>query len=246
MSLPPPVALVTGASRGLGAVIARRLAAEGRPVAINFRADRSGAERVVRDIVRAGGTARAFRADVTDEESVSSLVARVSSDLGPVLIVVANATGTQPVIALPELTWQHYLDQLIFFVKSPTLLAQATLPAMREHGFGRLVLIGSDMVDRAKPGWSAYSAAKAAESELVKIWARELGPSGVTVNLVAPGWIPVERHAGADTSGYLAEVPVRRIGTPDDVAGLVAYLASDAAGYVTAQRISVNGGHTIA
>jgi 3-oxoacyl-[acyl-carrier protein] reductase len=237
---------VTGASRGLGAVIARRLAADGLSVGVNFHADHAGAERVVGDIVRVGGIARAFRADVTDEASVADLVKRVSSDLGPVLTVVANATGPQPVVALRELTWQHHLDQLVFFVKSPTLLARAALPAMRAHGFGRLVLIGSDMVDRAKPGWSAYAAAKAAEAELVKIWARELGPSGITVNLVAPGWIPVERHAGADPADYLADVPVGRIGTPDDIAGLVAYLVSDAAGFVTAQRISVNGGHTIA
>lgn len=227
-------------------MIARRLAADGWAVAVNYHADEDSAQRVVGDIVEGGGSARAYRADVTDEAAVPELVARVSDDLGPVLAVVANATGPQPVANLTDLTWQHHLDQLTFFVKSPTLLAQAALPAMREHGFGRLVLIGSDMVDRAKPGWSAYAAAKAAEAELVKIWARELGPDGITVNLVAPGWIPVERHVGADTADYLAEVPVGRIGTPDDIAGLVGYLASDTAGFVTAQRISVNGGHTIA
>jgi NAD(P)-dependent dehydrogenase (short-subunit alcohol dehydrogenase family) len=242
----PRAALVTGASRGLGAVIARQLAADGWAVAVNYHVDADSADRVVGDIARGGGIARAFAADVTAEASVTDLVTQVSTDLGPVLAVVANATGPQPVVALPELTWQDHLDQLRFFVKSPTLLAQAALPAMREHRFGRLVLIGSDMVDRAKPGWSAYAAAKAAEAELVKIWARELGPYGITVNLVAPGWIPVERHAGADTSAYLAEVPLGRIGTPDDIAGLVGYLASEASGFITAQRISVNGGHTIA
>jgi 3-oxoacyl-[acyl-carrier protein] reductase len=159
--------------------------------------------------------------------------------------VVANATGPQPITELEQLTWQDHLDQLTFFVKSPTLLARATLPAMREQHFGRLVLIGSDMVDRVLPGWSAYSAAKAAEAELVKIWARELGPYGITVNLVAPGWIPVERHEGADTSAYVAEVPLGRIGTPADIASAVAYVIGDDAGFVTAQRITVNGGHTI-
>ncbi len=238
-------ALVTGASRGLGAVIARHLAADGWTVAVNYHVDSDGAQRVVQEIVQAGGTAGAFRADVTDEAAVGALVQRVTQELGPVLAVVANATGPQPVVALPDLTWQDHLDQLTFFVKSPTLLAQAALPSMRDQHFGRLVLIGSDMVDRAVPGWSAYAAAKAAEAELVKIWARELGPYGITVNLVAPGWIPVERHAGADTSDYLTDVPVGRIGTPEDIAGLVSYLASERAGFVTAQRISVNGGHTI-
>lgn len=241
----PRVALVTGASRGLGAVIARRLAADGWRVAVNYHSDAEGAARVVDDIARTGGVARAIRADVTDEDAVAELVEQATRDLGPVLGVVANATGPQPVTALAELTWQQHLDQLTYFVKSPTLLAQAALPTMREHNHGRLVLIGSDMVDRIVPGWSAYSAAKAAEAELAKVWARELGPYGITVNLVAPGWIPVERHAGNDTAGYLADVPLGRIGTPDDIAGVVAYLTSDNAGFVTGQCIRVNGGHTL-
>ena len=239
------IALVTGASRGLGAVIARRLAATGWSVAVNYRSDADGAERVVDDIRRADGVATAYAADVTDEDAVADLMARIGRDQGPVLGVVANATGPQPLVPLDRLTWQDHLDQLVFFVKSPTLLVQAALPIMRTHALGRVVLIGSDMVDRAKPGWSAYAGAKAAEAELVKIWARELGPDGVTVNLVAPGWIPVERHAGADTSDYLAEVPLGRVGTPDDIASMVGYLASDEAGFVTGQRISVNGGHTL-
>lgn len=239
------VALVTGASRGLGAVIARRLATDGWTVAVNYRSEAELAQRVVDDIRAGGGSAAAYPADVTDETEVADLAARVGAELGPLLAVVANATGPQPSAFLEELTWDAYLDQFRFFVKSPTLLAQAVLPAMKSQRFGRLILIGSDMVDRAKPGSSAYAAAKAAEAELVKIWARELGPHGVTVNLVAPGWIPVERHVGADTSGYLADVPMGRMGTPDDIAGLVGYLASDAAGFVTAQRISVNGGHTL-
>ena len=243
---PARVVLVTGASRGLGAVIARRLAGDGWTVAVNYRSDADRAERVVDDIRGAGGAAAAYPADVTDEAAVEELVDRVGSELGPVLGMVANATGPQPNAMLEELTWSAYLDQFRFFVKSPTLLAQAVLPAMKAHRFGRVILIGSDMVDRAKPGASAYAAAKAAEAELVKIWARELGPHRITVNLVAPGWIPVERHVGADTSAYRADVPLGRMGTPDDIAALVAYLASDAAGFVTAQRISVNGGHTIA
>lgn len=227
-------------------MIARRLAADGWAVAVNYHSDAEAADRVVADIAARGCVARSYRADVTDESAVTELVAQISAELGPTLTVVANATGPQPVVALPDLSWQDHLDQLSFFVKSPTLLAKAVLPTMREDGFGRLILIGSDMVDRVVPGWSAYSAAKAAEAQLVKVWARELGPYGITVNLVAPGWIPVERHAGADTTAYLDQVPVGRIGTPDDIAALVGFLASEAAGYVTAQRISVNGGHTIA
>jgi len=237
--------LVTGSSRGLGAEIARRLAADGWAIAVNYRTGAETAAAVVDQIRALGGKAQAYQADVTDETAVTALVDRAGIDLGPVLSVVANATGPQPVLGVEKVSWQDHLDQLVFFVKSPTLLVQAALPAMREHRFGRVILIGSDMVDRAKPGWSAYAGAKSAQRGLARVWARELGPGGITVNVVAPGWIPVERHVGADTSTYVAEVPVGRVGRPEDIAGLVAYLASDAAGFVTAQWITVNGGHTI-
>lgn len=176
--------------------------------------------------------------------SVAGLVAAVAERLGPVSVLVANATGPQPSVPVAELTWQDHLDQLTFFVKSPTLLVQAVLPGMRERGGGRVIQIGSDIVDRKLPGMSAYTAAKGAQHAITEVWAKELGPYGITVNVVAPGWIPVERHAGLDESGYLAEVPLGRMGTPEDVAAAVAYLASDGGAFVTGQRITVNGGHT--
>ena len=242
---PGRVAIVTGASRGLGAHLAHRLAADGWAVAVNYRSGRAAAEGVVDEIRHAGGVAEAFGADVVDESAVTALVAEVASRLGPVGAVVANATGAQPEIGVEELTWRAHLDQLEFFVKSPTLLVQAALPGMRSLGGGRVILIGSDLADRAAPRMSAYVAAKNAQVGLTKVWAKELGPDNITVNLVKPGWIPVERHDGLDTSAYTADVPLRRMGTPEDVAATVAFLASDAAGFVTGQRISVNGGHVI-
>ncbi len=244
----PGVALVTGASRGLGAAIARRLAADGWAVAVNYRAGADLAARVVEDIRAAGGTAAAFGADVTDEHAVTDLVDRISDQLGPVEVLVANATGPQPVVAIEDVTWQVHLDQLLFFVKSPTLLLRAVLPGMKARHHGRVIQIGSDMYERALPGWSAYVAAKGAQLGLTRTWARELGPAGITANLVAPGWIPVERHADAspeELADYLAGVPVGRFGQPDDVAAAVSFLASDSAGFVTGQRITVSGGHTI-
>jgi NAD(P)-dependent dehydrogenase (short-subunit alcohol dehydrogenase family) len=133
-------------------------------------------------------------------------------------------------------------------VKSPTLLLRAVLPDMRAARRGRVVQIGSDMFERALPGFSAYNAAKGAQWGLTRTWARELGPDGITVNLVAPGWVPVERHgelSDADLAGYLSEVPLGRIGEPADVAAAVSYLASDDAAFVTGQRITVNGGHNM-
>ncbi|WIM94664.1 SDR family oxidoreductase [Actinoplanes oblitus] len=238
-------ALVTGASRGLGAHIARRLAADGWAVAVNYRSDRDGAERVVADIVAGSGRAVAVHGDVTDENAVPEMVASATDRLGPIGVVVANATGPQPTGPAEEVSWRDHLDQLEFFVKSPTLLMQATLPGMRELGGGRFIHIGSDAFERALPGMSAYNAAKGAQLGLARTWARELGRYGVTVNVVAPGWIPVERHGDADTAGYVADVPLGRIGTPQDIAEVVAFVASDASRFVTGERITVNGGHTI-
>jgi 3-oxoacyl-[acyl-carrier protein] reductase len=241
----PRVAVVSGASRGLGASIAQSLAADGWAVAVNYRHDRAAAEAVVGRIREAGGVAAAFGADVVDEHDVAELFREIGQELGPVTAVVANATGPQPEVPLEELTWRTYLDQLEYFVKSPTLLVQAALPSMRASGGGRVVLIGSDLADRATPRSSAYVAAKNAQVGITKVWAKELGADGITVNLVQPGWIPVERHAGLDTEAYAAEVPLRRMGTPDEVAAMVAHLASDAGGFITGQRITINGGHVM-
>jgi 3-oxoacyl-[acyl-carrier protein] reductase len=239
------VAVVSGASRGLGASIAMRLAADGWAVAVNYRSGQSDAESVVQKIRTTGGEAEAFGADVADEQGVADLFQKVGRVLGPVTGVVANATGPQPEVGLEELTWRIHLDQLELFVKSPTLLVQAALPTMRSSGGGRVVLIGSDLADRAAPGMSAYVAAKNAQIGLTKVWAKELGPDAITVNLVQPGWIPVERHEGIDTRAYADEVPLRRMGTPDDVAAMVSHLASDAGGFITGQRFTVNGGHVM-
>lgn len=241
------VALVTGASRGLGATMAEHLASAGWTIAVNYRSDADGAQRVVDDIREAGGGAEAFQADVTAEQDVVRLVEQVTTRLGPVAVLVINATGPQPEVTVEDLTWQTHLDQLVFFVKSPTLLVQAVLPAMKANGSGRIIQIGSDIADRALPGTSAYAAAKSAQLSLSRNWARELGPFGITVNLVAPGWVPVERHAAMPSTSvdqYAGEVPLGRIGTPHDIAATVRFLASDDASFITGERITVNGGHT--
>jgi len=237
------VALVTGASRGLGAAIAEQLGADGFAVAVNYARSAEQAEAVA---AQAGGAA--FRADVTDEADVERLVAEVHERLGPIAVLVLNATGPQPTVPVERLTWRDHLDQLEFFVKSPMLLLQAVLPDMRAAGGGRVVHIGSDIFERALPENSAYTAAKAAQLGLARVWARELAPLGITVNTVAPGWIPTERHVDTTESErreYLDSVPLGRFGVPADVAGAVAYLASDAAAFVTGARVPVTGGFTV-
>jgi len=242
------VALVTGASRGLGAAIAERLGADGFAVAVNYARSAAQADEVVARIREAGSPAEAFQADVTDETAVAELVANVHDRLGAVHALVLNATGPQPASAIADVTWQAHLDQLEFFVKSPTLLMQAVLPAMTRAGGGRVIHVGSDIIERALPGNSAYAAAKAAQLGLARVWARELAPLGITVNTVAPGWVPVERHessSAAERDEYLSSVPLGRMGAPADVAGAVSYLASDAAAFVTGVRLAVNGGFTV-
>ena len=239
------VALVTGSSRGLGAAIARRLAQEGFAVAVNGRPGDDGVAAVARTIRDDGGTAEGFCADVTDEDQVARLVAAITDALGPVDVLVLNATGPQPEAPVTEVAWADHAAQLDFFVKSPVLLGRAVLPGMQARRYGRVVHIDSEVAHRPPPGRSAYAAAKNAQIGLTRSWARELAPFGITVNTVAPGFIPVERHADVPNEvrrAYLASVPAGRMGTPGDIAHAVSFLASGGAGFVTGQRIVVDGG----
>jgi 3-oxoacyl-[acyl-carrier protein] reductase len=242
------VALVTGSSRGLGNAIARRLAQDGLAVAVNCLRDDARALAVVDAIEGAGGVAAAFPADVTDERQSVELVAAVTERLGPVDVLVVNATGPQPEAPLMEVSWEDHIAQLEFFVKSPVLLGRAVVPGMRARRWGRIIQIDSEVVDRPPPGRSAYVIAKMAQIGLSSSWARELAPDGITVNTVAPGFVPVERHADVPAeirSAYLSSVPAGRIGTPDDIAHAVSFFASEAADFVTGQRLVVDGGRSL-
>ncbi|HEY3378648.1 MAG TPA: SDR family oxidoreductase [Armatimonadota bacterium] len=242
------VALVTGASRGLGAAIARELAAAGARVALNYHQNTRLADAVVADICQRGGTACAFRADITDEAQVREMIGDIRRTLGPVEIVVNNATGPQPMLPIEAQSWQDHLDQLVFFVKAPLLILQAVLPDMKAQRSGRIINIGSEVVEMGNAEYGTYVAAKAAMLGLTRSWANELGPFGITVNLVAPGWIPVERHDGMDPAhgaAYASSVALRHQGAPQDIAHTVAFLASDAAAFITGQKLAVNGGKTL-
>jgi 3-oxoacyl-[acyl-carrier protein] reductase len=242
------VALVTGSSRGLGAVIARRLARDGFAVAVNGRPGDEQVAAIGRAIRDDGGAAEGFCADVTDEDQVARLAAAVADRLGPVDVLVLNATGPQPEAAVTDVAWADHLAQLDFFVKSPVLLGRAVLPGMQARRYGRIVQIDSEVADRPPPGRSAYATAKSAQVGLTRSWARELAPFGITVNTVAPGFIPVERHAdvpGHVKEAYLASVPAGRMGTPGDIAHAVSFLASEGAGFITGQRIVVDGGRSL-
>ncbi len=241
-------ALITGASRGLGCAIALEQAASGANVAVNYFKNSEAAERLCERIQQDGNRAQAFKADVRDEDAVAQMVHEVATVFGGVDILVVNATGPQPFLSIEEQTWQSYLDQLEFFVKSPLLLLKQVLPGMRERGFGRIIQIGSEAFEIGNPRFANYVSAKGAQLGLTRSWARELAPTGITVNLVAPGWIPTERHADAtreELDAYRRNVPMKHMGEAKDIAKMVAFLTSDAAGFITGQRFSVNGGNTL-
>ncbi|MBB4278363.1 SDR family oxidoreductase [Rhizobium mongolense] len=242
------VALVTGASRGLGAVMARELAGAGWGVAVNYANDTSGAEAVVAEIRKSGGRAYAAKFSVVEKSEIATGLEEIKSMMGSVDLIVNNATGPQPEMPLMNQSWRTYLDQLEFFVKAPLELLQAVLPDWRARKSGRVINIGSEIAELGNPYFGNYAAAKGAMLSMTRSWAKELAPEGITVNLVAPGWIPVERHAGSpqeQIDWYLDRTPVGRFGTPQDIAHMVVFLASAKADFITGQKLAVNGGRTL-
>lgn len=203
---------------------------------------------VVAAIRDAGGVAGVFTADVTDERQVAGLTEAIADTLGPVDVLVLNATGPQPDAPLTEVVWEDHLAQLEFFVKSPVLLGHAVIPGMQARRFGRIVQVDSEVADRPPPGRSAYATAKNAQIGLTRSWARELAPDGITVNAVAPGFVPVERHADVKEEvrrAYVDSVPVGRLGTREEIAHAVSFFASDDAAFITGQRLVVDGGRSL-
>ena len=242
------VALVTGSSKGLGRAMATALGRAGAKVAFNYQNDRAAAERAFEEHRAAGLEGGLFRANVVDADEVRHLCRDVANQLGPIDIVVVNATPAQPLKPIEHYDWDFYQEMLDFFVKSPFLLARATLPHMKSIRRGRFINITSEVFARGVGNFSAYVAAKGAQTGWTRSMATELAPWQVTVNAVAPGWIPVERHANdaqEDKDAYERLIPMGKFGVPEDVGGAVVYLASDAARFVTGQTIHVNGGMTV-
>ena len=245
------VALVTGGSGWIGAGIARHLAGAGVKVAINYQRRGDQAEQVAAAIATLGGTAFTVQADITDESAVRAMAETVTQHLGPVDILVNNAIkGGVPHGPIEDQRWDHYLAHLEFCLKAPLLLLQAVLPGMKARGFGRVINIGSEVFDLGDGDNAHYVSAKGAMVGLTRSWATELGPAGITVNSVVPGWTAREKHGlenGEPTAAfaeYRRGLPLARFGTPDDIGAAVAFLASEAAGFITGQRLSVNGGMT--
>jgi 3-oxoacyl-[acyl-carrier protein] reductase len=234
-------ALVTGASRGIGAAIARGLAADGWRLGVNYRSDAAAAEAVVASIRADGGEALALPGDVTDPETPDALFGALEAEFGvPVLALINNAGISRDDLtpSLGDEEWSAVLDTDL--TAAFRMTRRALKPMLRARS-GRIVNMSSVVGLRANPGQSNYAAAKAGLIALTRTSAVEVARRGITINAVAPGWIDTEMTAGVSTE-LLAAVPARRAGTPEEVAACVRFLVSDAAGYVTGAVLSVDGG----
>jgi 3-oxoacyl-[acyl-carrier protein] reductase len=248
-SLKGKVAFITGSSTGLGKAMAHALGAAGAKVALNYANNKARGDKTFEEYKAAGLEGIMLRGDVTDKGDVDGMVATIEKELGPVDILIPNATPDQPQKPIEEYDWDFYQSMLDFFVKSPYLLVRATLPGMKQRKYGRIINIGSEVFQKGVAPFTAYVAAKGAQCGFNRSLATELAPWGITVNMVSPGWIPVERHENDPQEmkdAYLAGVPMKRWGVPKEVADTVLFLASDEASYVSGQNICVNGAHTVA
>jgi len=234
------VALVTGGSRGIGRAIAVALAKAGAAVAVNYRERAEAAASVVEAILKSGGRAAAFAADISDARAVQNMSIEVEGQLGPIDILVNNA-GRAAARGLDDISEEDFDRALAVNLKSAFLCTQAVLPAMRARGWGRIVNISSIGARIGAGSVSvAYGAAKAGLEGLTRAYAVRLAKEGVTVNAVAPGLIDTEMGAPLIAAGVAARIPVGRVGTGEEIAEAVLLLVRDA--FITGQTIAVNGG----
>lgn len=242
------VALVTGASKGIGAGIATELAAAGAAVVVNYAGDQAGAETVVNTIAAAGGRAVAIQADVASESDVSRLFEQAVEAFGPVDIVVNNA-GVYQTMPIVELTADEFSREINVNLLGPLLVIRASLKHFSPSG-GSIINIGSGVSRSHPPGYAIYSASKAGLDAVTRVLAKELGPKKIRVNSVNPGATLSEGTRAAGLYGVqsavetqlVAMTPLGRIGTPADIATVVLFLASDESGWLTGEVIFASGG----
>jgi 3-oxoacyl-[acyl-carrier protein] reductase len=244
-SLSGRVALITGGSRGIGAAVARRLAAAGSQVAIGYQARSDAAESLAAEIIQAGGRCLTVKGDITDDNAAQRIVTDTVGRFGHIDIIV-NCAGVGPYRALGAMDAAFVRSVLDTNVLGTVLVTQAALPHLTAPG-GRIVNFSSALAFRPIPTSSVYSASKAAVVTLTHAWSKELGPRGITVNAIAPGVIETEMTAtilAERAANIIASTPLGRIGQTDDIAGIALFLCTPEAGWITGRTIIADGGIT--
>ena len=240
------VAFITGASGGIGSACARQLAKDGYAVALGFSSNESAANALSAELKSQGFEALAVQCDITDSGSIASAVSLIEKDLGAVSLLVNNA-GIANISLFTDNSYDDLKRMLDTDLLGAMELSRQVLPAMISAKCGNIINISSVWGEKGASCEVAYCAAKAGLIGFTKALGKELGPSGVRVNCVSPGFIDTKMNAAIspeDRKAFLEDVPLQRAGKADEVADVVAFLVSDAASYITAQNISVNGGLT--
>ncbi|MBF7083575.1 3-oxoacyl-ACP reductase FabG [Desulfallas sp. Bu1-1] len=247
MDLGGRVAVVTGASRGIGRAIALELARRGAVVVVNYAGNAAAAEKTASAIREAGGGALVIKADVADQEQVNQMMKQVLDEYGRVDILVNNAGITRDNL-LPRLREEDWDAVINVNLKGAYNCARAVMRPMLKARWGRIINISSVVGLTGNAGQANYAAAKAGLLGFTRSLARELGSRNITVNAVAPGYITTDMTAGLSEENkarMLQNVPLGRFGAPEEVAAAVAFLAGETAGYITGQLIVVDGGMTM-